>query len=167
MPPFAVGQDVYGLAVPARLAQCIPDALDAVDDCLASGVNAGDTPGDAPPTICPVPAAAASPAPTHSPTNCSPLPVRVRPRRSTGYAAMLSCFQATPRQAGAPGPSLPHWCGACCVCGSAAPGNAAVATGTTPATHLRSGPAGAATARRYTALPPPFRAGRSLGACAR
>jgi hypothetical protein len=98
MPPFAVGQDVHGLAVPARLAQWIPDALDAVDDCIESGVNEGDTPGDAPPTNCPAPAAAASPAPTRSPTNCSLPPARVRPRRSTGYAAMLSCFHATPMQ---------------------------------------------------------------------
>jgi hypothetical protein len=120
LPPFAVGQDVYGLAVLARLAPWIPDALDAVDDCIESGVNAGDTPGDAPPTTCPVPAAAASPAPPHSPTHGSPLPVRVRLRRSTGSAALWSCFHATPRPSGAPGPSLPHWCGAGGVFGCAA-----------------------------------------------
>jgi hypothetical protein len=95
MPPFAVGQDLYGLAVPARLAQWIPDALDAVDDCIENGVNGGDTPGDAPPTTSPAPAAAASLTPTRSPTNCSPPPVRVRLRRSTGDAAMLLCFHAT------------------------------------------------------------------------
>ena len=45
-----------------------------------------------PPTTGLVPAAAAYPAPARSPTNCSPRHSRVTRWRSTGAAAMSSCF---------------------------------------------------------------------------
>src|SRR5215831_20521461 len=50
MPPLAVCQGVYRLAVPARFARWIPDTPDAVDDCIESGANGGGTPGGGPPT---------------------------------------------------------------------------------------------------------------------
>ena len=120
MPPFAVGQGMHGLAVLAMRARWIPDALDAVDDCRDNGVNGGDTPEGESPIHCSAPAAATSLAPAHSTSNGLPPPSRVRWWRSTGYAARSLCFHATPRQCAAPGPSLPHWCDACCVSGCAA-----------------------------------------------
>src|SRR5262245_59748220 len=70
MPHLAVCQGVHRLAVPARFARWIPDTPDAVDDCIESGANGGGTPGGGPPTTRPALAAAASPAPARSPTNC-------------------------------------------------------------------------------------------------
>src|SRR5215831_4553539 len=96
MLPFAVFQDVHRCAVPARFAPWIPDALDAVDDCIENGANGEGTSGGGPPTTCPAPAAVGYPAPARSPTNCSPRRSRVTQWRSTSYAATSSCFPASP-----------------------------------------------------------------------
>src|SRR5262249_25287312 len=117
MPPLAVCQGVHRLAVPAMFARWIPDTPDAVDDCIESGANGGGTPGGGPPTTRPALAAAAYPAPARSTTNCVPRRPRETRWRSTAYAATSSCFRARPRQSGAPGLSLRHSCGACCVSG--------------------------------------------------
>lgn len=120
MPPFAVCQAVHRHAVAARLAAWIPDGLDAVAGYRESGANGGDTPGGAPPTSCPAPAAVGYPARGRSPASCSPPPARGPWWRATRCAARSWCFHATPTQSRAPGPSLPHSCGACCVSDSAA-----------------------------------------------
>src|SRR5215475_7099016 len=117
MPPLAVCQGVHRLAVPARFARWIPDTPDAVDDCIESGANGGGTPGGGPPTTRPALAAAAYPAPARSTTNCLPRRPRETRWRSTEYVATSSCFRARPRQSEAPGRSLRHSCGACCVSG--------------------------------------------------
>src|SRR5262245_32566624 len=117
MPLLAVCQGVHRLAVLARFARWIPDTPDAVDDCIESGANGGGTPGGGPPTTRPALAAAAYPAPARSTTNCLPRRPRETRWRSTEYVATSSCFRARPRQSEAPGRSLRHSCGACCVSG--------------------------------------------------